>query len=61
MHAEETWLHNGWDWLRDNSSDARHAEMEVAWLERLQRYEETYRLAFPEQFARAAEQDRAAD
>ena len=61
MHAEEMWLHKGWDWLRDNPRDARHAEMETAWLERLRRYEETYRLAFPAQDAQRAEQDRAAD
>lgn len=51
MDADEQWLHKGWDWLDRNQNDPRYREIEETWMDRLRRYEETYRLAYPERYA----------
>lgn len=51
MDKDIQWLDNGWTWLAANEGDPRHADMERTWIARLRKYEEAYRVAYPDQYA----------
>lgn len=51
MDKDIQWLDNGWKWLAANEGDPRYEDMERAWIARLRKYEEAYRMAHPGRYA----------